>query len=450
MNTFEDLGLAEPILRAVSAEGYTNPTPIQAAAIPELLNGRDVIGVAQTGTGKTASFVLPMLHQITFGKRRAMPKMCNVLILSPTRELSAQIVENINKYACFTKISSTLIVGGVSPRGQIRALNAGVDIVVATPGRLLDHLNNGAIMLAKTQALVIDEADQMLDLGFLPDIRRIVSRLPSERQTALLSATMPGQIRKLADDLLTSPAEITIAAVSRPVERIVQSVRHVEKSDKRRVLTEILSDKQVERTVVFTRTKRGADRVCKQLVASNLNAAAIHGNKSQGQRERTMAAFRSGKASILVATDIAARGIDIDDVSHVVNFELPNVPESYVHRIGRTARAGRSGVAISLCDPSETKLLRDIEKLIGSRLECGDAKIAHPSRAKSGERRTKPCRVPSQTHQSPKNERPPQRVRAEPKQPRHHDERQPSEQAPRDGLMRMLGNIGQTPSPVAF
>lgn len=298
-----------------------------------------------------------------------MPRTCSSLILSPTRELASQIVDNIKNYSKFTRIKVALVVGGVSPRKQTGALNAGVDIIVATPGRLLDHINSGAIMLFKTSTLVIDEADQMLDLGFLPNIRSIVEKLPSNRQTALLSATMPNQIRKLADDLLTKPAEIKVATVSRPVERIAQSIRYVEKADKRRVLTEILSDKAVERTVVFTRTKRGADRVCKHLVASNLNAASIHGDKSQGQRDRAMKGFRSGKTSILVATDVAARGIDIDDISHVVNFEIPNVPESYVHRIGRTARAGRSGVAISLCDPSERTFLRNIEKLIGSKIQ---------------------------------------------------------------------------------
>lgn len=294
--------------------------------------------------------------------------MCSALILSPTRELAAQIVENIKDYSKYTNITAALIVGGVRPGSQIKMLNAGVDIVVATPGRLLDHMGTGALILAKTQSIVIDEADQMLDLGFLPDIRKIMDRLPGNRQTALLSATMPAQIRKLADDFLSNPAEIKVAAVSRPVERITQTVRHVARTEKRDVLAEILSEANVERTVVFTRTKRGADRVCKHLKASNLPAAAIHGDKSQGQRDQTMAEFRSGKTPILVATDIAARGIDIDDISHVVNFELPNVPEAYVHRIGRTARAGKSGTAISLCDPSEQILLRDIEKLIGSQL----------------------------------------------------------------------------------
>ena len=368
MITFNELGLSEPILKAVSAEGYNNPTPIQAKAIPTLLKGQDIIGIAQTGTGKTASFVLPLLHDIVEKKLKRAPKMCSALILSPTRELASQIVDNINSYAKFTDITVTLVVGGVRPKAQIKALTAGVDIVVATPGRLLDHINAGVVLMTKTNSLVIDEADQMLDLGFLPDIRRIVGKLPAKRQSALLSATMPFQIKKLAKDLLNRPVEISVAAVSKPIERIEQSVRHVEKADKRRVLAEILSDKDVKSAIVFSRTKHGADRISKNLAKTKIKAAAIHGNKSQNQRDRVMNDFRTGQITVLVATDVAARGIDIDGVSHVVNFDLPNIPESYVHRIGRTARAGKSGVAISLCDTSERGYLKDIEKLIGNRL----------------------------------------------------------------------------------
>ena len=368
MITFNELGLSEPILKAVSAEGYNNPTPIQAKAIPTLLKGQDIIGIAQTGTGKTASFVLPLLHDIVEKKLKRAPKMCSALILSPTRELASQIVDNINSYAKFTDITVTLVVGGIRPKAQIKALTAGVDIVVATPGRLLDHINAGVVLMTKTNSLVIDEADQMLDLGFLPDIRRIVGKLPAKRQSALLSATMPFQIKKLAKDLLNRPVEISVAAVSKPIERIEQSVRHVEKADKRRVLAEILSDKDVKSAIVFSRTKHGADRISKNLAKTKIKAAAIHGNKSQNQRDRVMNDFRTGQITVLVATDVAARGIDIDGVSHVVNFDLPNIAESYVHRIGRTARAGKSGVAISLCDTSERGYLKDIEKLIGNRL----------------------------------------------------------------------------------
>lgn len=444
MTTFNDLGLAEPILRAVSAEGYNNPTPIQAQAIPSLMQGRDVIGIAQTGTGKTAAFVLPLLHQIADQKRRRMPRMCSALILSPTRELASQIVENIKNYSKFTKITVALVVGGVRPAGQIKALNAGADIVVATPGRLLDHINSGAIIMIKTNNLVIDEADQMLDMGFLPDIGRIVKKLPANRQTALLSATMPSQIRKLANDLLTAPAEISVAAVSKPVERIAQSVRHVAKLDKRRILTEILSDKTVERTVVFTRTKRGADRICKHLIASNLNADAIHGDKSQGQRDRAMDAFRSGETSILVATDVAARGIDIDDISHVVNFEIPTVPESYVHRIGRTARAGRSGIAISLCDPSEKSLLNDIEKLIGSKLQCVAANSERSSGMQqnteySNTRKVKHDKIPSRDVAKDIAIKRPKRAFGKQEKPIFNT---PGPDQPIDGLMRMFSNIG--------
>lgn len=369
MKTFNDLGLAEPILKAVAAEGYIHPTPIQSKAVSVLLSGQDVLGIAQTGTGKTAAFVLPLLHKLAQQRHRGIPKMCGALILAPTRELATQIVENIEKYSSFMRISTALLIGGVRPGEQIRTLKTGADIVVATPGRLLDHISTGAIILAKTQLVVIDEADQMLDLGFLPDIRNILKKLPQNRQTSLFSATMPGQIRKLSNDFLTNPTEIKVAATSKPIEQINQSVRYVKQSEKRNVLAQILSDANVERTVVFTRTKRGADKVCQYLTGLQLRAQSIHGDKSQEQREAAIADFRSGKTTILVATDIAARGIDIDDVTHVVNFDIPNVAEAYVHRIGRTARAGKSGFAISLCDPSEQKLLSDIEKLIGSPLE---------------------------------------------------------------------------------
>lgn len=435
MTTFDTLGLAEPILKAIKAQGYSTPTPIQAKVIPLLQTERDVIGIAQTGTGKTASFVLPLLHRIEREKSKPAPKHCTALILTPTRELAAQIVDNIRAYSQFSRIFATLIVGGVRPGGQIKALNRGVDIVVATPGRLLDHLGTDAINLSATNAIVVDEADQMLDLGFLPSIRKIMAELPNTRLTALLSATMPGQIRKLADDFLNNPVEVQVAAVSKPIERIAQSVRHVAKQDKRRVLAGILSDKAVQRAVVFTRTKRGADNVCKHLIAAGINSAAIHGNKSQSQRERAMAGFRSGATTVLVATDIAARGIDIDDVTHVVNYELPNVPESYVHRIGRTARAGRTGTAISLCDREEMSLLRDIEKLISNRLPSGsetqDAKLQKLSVAKVA-RLPKPRTVSHVTR----------------KRNGHQQHKIDPAQA-QDGLMRMLSNIGEFTQPAA-
>lgn len=384
MTDFHSLGLAEDVLRAVSDEGFKTPTPIQAGVIPKLLQGSDVVGIAQTGTGKTASFVLPLLDAHARGQIKGASKQCGALILAPTRELAAQIAEAVETLGRLTRPRVAMVVGGAKPGPQIKALARGVDILVATPGRLLDHMAEGAVRLDRTRAVVLDEADQMLDLGFFPAIRKIMAKIPADRQTVLLSATMPPPIRKLAEEFLTEPAEVSVAPQSRPVERIAQSVIHLDRTEKMTRLTELLSKPAVDRAIVFTRTKRGADRVSRNLENAGLNAGAIHGNKSQGQRTRILDAFRTGKVSILVATDIAARGIDIDDVSHVFNFELPNVPEAYVHRIGRTARAGRSGEAVSLCDPEEQPLLRDIERLIGARLPAdGEPAPAVPSGDKS-------------------------------------------------------------------
>lgn len=401
MTHFNELGLADPILRALEDAGYDQPTPIQREAIPALLEGRDVLGIAQTGTGKTAAFVLPILNGIAAQNKRPAPKTCRALILSPTRELSAQILENLRGYASHMRVSSALVVGGLKPGPQVKMLARGVDVVVATPGRLLDLVRSGAVSLGQVRTLVLDEADQMLDLGFIPAIRDIVSRLPQDRQTALLSATMPKQIKALAHDLLTDPKQISVAPASRPIERIEQSVVLTPRDGKRDILLEMLSDRSVERSIVFTRTKRGADRVNKQLVQYGLKAAAIHGDKSQGQRTKALAGFKTGSIKILVATDIAARGIDVDDVSHVVNYELPNIPESYVHRIGRTARAGKTGIAISLCDPTEYDYLRDIERLTGVEIDrtiVGDeaaffseAQSAQPAKKKRSRGRGKPA-----------------------------------------------------------
>ncbi len=366
MKYFNQLGLAEPILRALNREGYTTPTPIQAGVIPAMLSGRDIVGIAQTGTGKTAAFVLPLLQQAVENFTRPGPRCCNALILAPTRELAAQIMESIRVYGQFIVHSRTLVVGGAKAGPQIKALGRGVDIVVATPGRLEDHMRSGAICLDHTTMVVLDEADQMMDLGFMPSIRRIMARVSRNRQSILLSATMPKEIRKLANDFLHNPAEISITPSARPIELIEQKIMFVEKPSKRRALTQILAGRDVSRTIVFTRTKRGADGVKTHLERSGFSVTAIHGNRSQRQREKAMHAFRAGHVEILVATDVAARGIDVDDISHIVNFELPNVPESYVHRIGRTARAGKGGIAISLCDGSERKMLRDIERLIGA------------------------------------------------------------------------------------
>jgi ATP-dependent RNA helicase RhlE len=365
LTTFKDLGLAEPILKAVLAEGHSQPTPIQSKVIPVALAGRDVVGIAQTGTGKTAAFVLPILHRIVLEKSRSKPGFCPALILAPTRELAAQIAANIVSYGRNRPPKVAIVVGGVKPGPQIRVLRQGVDIIVATPGRLLDHMRSRVIDLSQTDMVVLDEADQMLDLGFMPAIRDILSRTSNRRQTILLSATMPKPIRSLAAEFLSRPEEIMVSPQSRPIERIAQTVVHTGKAAKSDVLIELLKKPDVESAIVFTRTKHGADRLSRRLDQAGLSATAIHGNKSQGQRDRAIATFRKGGFKTLVATDIAARGIDIDDISHIFNYELPNVPEVYVHRIGRTARAGKSGIAISLCDPSERGLLRDIERLIG-------------------------------------------------------------------------------------
>jgi ATP-dependent RNA helicase RhlE len=366
LTEFKNLGLADPILRAVDAEGYTEATPIQSKVIPAMLAGHDILGTAQTGTGKTAAFVLPLLHRIAEDRVPAQPKGCTALILAPTRELAAQIVDSIRTYGRHTRPTTAIIIGGAKAGQQIRAMAKGVDILVATPGRLIDLMGSGAVRIGGCSTVVLDEADQMLDLGFMPAIKRILAAMPRERQTVLLSATMPKQIRALANEFLTSPESIAVAPASRPIEKIDQSVIHVDRGGKAGQLVAILRGEDVDRSIVFTRTKRGADKVCRTLQAAGIDAAAIHGNKSQNQRERTLKAFRAGTVRVLVATDIAARGIDIDDVSHVINFELPNVPESYVHRIGRTARAGRTGIAVSLCDGSERAFLKDIEKVIGA------------------------------------------------------------------------------------
>lgn len=368
MTNFNSLGLSEPILRALSAEGYENPTPIQAKFIPAMLKGGDLVGIAQTGTGKTAAFLLPLLNRIAQDHNQPGPKGCSALIVVPTRELATQIADGIATYAKYIQHSATVVVGGVKPHKQIKRMAPGVDILVATPGRLEDHLGTGRIQLNSTTTVVLDEADQMLDFGFVPAIRRILGKLPQNRQTVLLSATMPKQIRKLANEFLTNPGEIAVTPESRPIERIEQSVRHVDKPAKNKLLIEILKGENVTKTIVFSRTKHGANKISKSVNAAGFKSAAIHGNKSQNQRDKTLKEFRNGDLGVLIATDVAARGIDIDGVTHVVNFDLPEVAEVYVHRIGRTARAGASGIAISFCDPSQRGLLRDVEKLIGRKL----------------------------------------------------------------------------------
>ena len=360
---FTDLGLAKPLLKALAAEGYETPTPIQAQAIPGVMAGRDLLGIAQTGTGKTAAFALPILHRLAEDRRPAPRRGCRVLVLSPTRELATQIAESFRTYGAGLGMTVAVVFGGVKYGAQIKALAAGVDILVATPGRLIDHLGEKYAKLDQTEVFVLDEADQMLDLGFLQPIRKIVAHLPKERQNLFFSATMPGEIGKLAGELLKDPLKVSVAPQATTVDRVRQNVIFVEASRKRALLCDMFADPKLTRTLVFTRTKRGADRVAKFLEQAGVTAAAIHGDKSQGQRERALAAFKAGKCRALVATDIAARGIDVDSVSHVIQFELPNVPEAYVHRIGRTARAGATGEAITLCADDERNLLRDIQKV---------------------------------------------------------------------------------------
>jgi len=366
--TFEELGLCPPLLKALAAEGYTAPTPIQLQAIPFALAGRDVQGIAQTGTGKTAAFALPILQRLAANPKRVGPGGCRVLVLSPTRELASQIADSFRTYGKFMNLKSTVMFGGVPKGRQARAMQMGVDILVATPGRLMDHMQDRTVRLDQVEILVLDEADHMLDLGFIIPIRRIVQQIPAQHQTLFFSATMPGEIGGLAGQMLKNPAHVAVTPVATTAERVEQHVIMLETSKKRAVLFDLLMGPAAGRTLVFTRTKHGADRVVKYLEESGLAAAAIHGNKSQGQRERALQDFRSGKCRVLIATDIAARGIDVDGVTHVINYDLPNVAESYVHRIGRTARAGATGVAISLCDGEERAFLRGIEKLIRAKV----------------------------------------------------------------------------------
>ncbi len=363
MTHFNDLGLAKPLLKALADKGYATPTPIQALAIPTVLAGRDLLGIAQTGTGKTAAFALPILHRLAADPRPAPRRGCRVLVLTPTRELASQIAESFRAYGRHLGFSVAVVFGGVKYGPQVRALAAGVDVLVATPGRLIDHINEKVANLSGVEVFVLDEADQMLDLGFLPPIRRIVATLPKKRQNLFFSATMPGEIGKLAAELLIDPARVSATPSATTVAKVDQRLLFIEAERKRQLLAELFVDAKMGRALVFTRTKRGADRVAKYLQGAGVEADSIHGDKSQGQRERALAAFKAGAVRALVATDIAARGIDVDAVTHVVNYELPNVPEAYVHRIGRTARAGAAGVAISLCSDEERSLLRDIQKL---------------------------------------------------------------------------------------
>lgn len=365
LSDFHSLGLSEPLMRALEPLGYETPTPIQAQAIPYVLDGRDVLGVAQTGTGKTAAFSLPMLHRLGNKPPREKRRAIRALILSPTRELSAQIGDSIREYSQHQKIYHTVIFGGVSQGKQVAALQRGVDIVVATPGRLLDLINQGHINLRSLEYFVLDEADTMLDMGFIHDIRKVIQLLPPKRQSLFFSATMPQNIQELADTILDDPITVEVERRSSAAETVEQKVFFVRQAEKKHLLVDVLTAPDVTSALVFTRTKYGADKLVRHLRKQGVRSEAIHGNKSQPQREKAMKAFKRGDLGVLVATDIAARGIDVDDLSHVINFEIPNIPETYVHRIGRTGRAGAEGIAISFCnEEDERNYLRDIQRLI--------------------------------------------------------------------------------------
>jgi ATP-dependent RNA helicase RhlE len=378
VKSFDELGLAEPLLRAIREEGYQTPTPIQVQAIPPVLSGRDLIGCAQTGTGKTAAFALPMLQTLAGQPRARTPR---ALVVSPTRELAAQIGADCRNYGRHLALSGTVIFGGVSQEKQVAALRRGIDVLVATPGRLLDLLEQGHVKLDAVSILVLDEADRMLDMGFLPDVKRIIRSVPVKRQTLLFSATMPREIAELAQRFMIDPIRVAVTPPASAAETVSQKVYMVGREDKPQLLAHLLADPAMARVLVFTRTKHGADRLCKRLDRDRIPSVAIHGNKSQNQRTRALDEFRRGQVRVLVASDIAARGLDIDDVTHVVNFDVPNEPETYVHRIGRTGRAGATGEALSLCGHEEREFLRDIEKILGRRIEVvGD----HPFPSRGG------------------------------------------------------------------
>ncbi len=377
---FEELQLIEPLLRAVQAAGYTQPTPIQAQAIPFVMDQRDILGCAQTGTGKTAAFALPIIQRLAATKP-AGGRYLRALVLAPTRELASQIGESFDVYGRFTPVRQITIFGGISQKPQVNRLQRGADVLIATPGRLLDLMGQGYVRLDRLEFLVLDEADRMLDMGFIHDVRRIIAKVPRQRQTLLFSATMPSDIQSLADDILTNPAHVAVTPVASTVETIQQAVYFVEKPHKPALLQHLLDDNAMQRVLVFTRTKHGANKVVTQLERASVNAEAIHGNKSQSARERALAGFKAGKIRVLVATDIASRGIDVDNITHVVNYDLPNEPESYVHRIGRTGRAGASGMAYSFCDTTERPYLRDIERLIQQHIP---KEAGHPYESQSG------------------------------------------------------------------
>lgn len=364
MSLFKDFNLTEPILRALKAEGYTQPTPIQEQAIPIVLQRNDLLGCAQTGTGKTAAFAIPVLQLLSTSLKYEGPITIKALILTPTRELAIQIGDSFAAYGKHTGLKHAVIFGGVSQAAQTTALRAGVDILIATPGRLIDLINQKFVNLHYIKMFVLDEADRMLDMGFINDVKKVVAKLPPKRQTLFFSATMPPEIQKLAHTILVNPEKVEVTPVSSTADAIEQVIYFVEKGDKKKLLVHILQDRKIKSALVFARTKHGADKITRDLVKAGIKTEAIHGNKSQNARQKALTNFKSGQIRVLIATDIAARGIDIDELSHVINFELPNVPETYVHRIGRTGRAGATGIALSFCDEEEMQYLKDIQKLI--------------------------------------------------------------------------------------
>lgn len=372
---FKQLNIAPPILKALNKEGYTEPTLIQVQAIPEILKGRDLLGCAQTGTGKTAAFAVPTLQILSRNKDQGHQRKVRALVITPTRELAMQIYESFCVYGQYTHLRACVIFGGVSQKPQEAELERGVDILVATPGRLNDLIMQKVVEIGSIELFILDEADRMLDMGFLNDVKKIIARIPQKRQTLLFSATMPPDIGKMADTILTKPAKIFVTPVSSTVDTIEQKLYYVDRGNKKNLLIHLLNDKDITSALVFTKTKHRADNVVRQLAKVKINAQAIHGDKSQGARQRALNNFKDGKLRVLVATDIAARGIDIDELSHVINYELPNTPETYVHRIGRTGRAGLQGIAISFCDFDEKPLLADIEKLIGKQIP---EEVDHP------------------------------------------------------------------------
>jgi ATP-dependent RNA helicase RhlE len=377
MTTFDQLNLVEPILKALQAEGYVKPTPIQEQAIPILLKGQDLLGCAQTGTGKTAAFAIPILQLLyqQSQKPEAGRRKIKALILTPTRELAIQIEESFASYGKFTNIRQTVIFGGVSQHSQVNRLQNGIDVLIATPGRLLDLMQQGYVHLQELQFFVLDEADRMLDMGFVNDVKKVIAKLPKKRHSLFFSATMPPVIQSLADSILHNPAKVEVTPVSSTADTIQQSLFYVSKGDKKKLLIHLIQTEKIKSVLVFTRTKHGADRVVKDLDKAGIRSAAIHGNKSQNARQNALSDFKTGKIKVLLATDIASRGIDIDELSHVINYELPNIPETYVHRIGRTGRAGFNGIAFSFCEEEEFGELKDIQKLIGKKIPVNDS---HP------------------------------------------------------------------------